>query len=95
MNKNVIQSSTNDPAEVIVQFIKKLDVFIKESIININKMKYKHQQMANFWKGDQYNAFSDILAQSIKDAAKELAELEKLKKQMIEKAELLRKATNK
>lgn len=94
MNKNVIQSSVNDPVEVIIQFVKKLDVFIKESINNINKMKSRHQQMANFWKGEQYTTFSNILAQSIKDAAKELSELQKLREQMVKKAELLRRASN-
>ena len=57
-------------------------------------MKSKHQQMANFRKGKQYDDFSAVLANSIKDAAKELAELQKLREQLIKKAELLKQATN-
>ena len=91
---NTIQSSVSNPVEVINQFVKTLDGFIKESIVNINKMKSKHQQMANFWKGKQYDDFSAVLANSIKDAAKELAELQKLREQLIKKAELLKQATN-
>ncbi len=91
---NTIQSSVKDPVIVINQFIKTLDVFIKESIVNINKMKSKHQQMANFRKGDQYNKFTAVLSQSIKDAAKELTELQKLRDQLVKKAQILSKAVN-
>ena len=93
MAGNTIQSSVSNPVEVINQFVKSLDTFIKESIVNINKMKAKHQQMANFWKGKQYDDFSVVLSNSIKDAAKELTELQKLKEQLIKKAEMLKKAT--
>lgn len=91
---NTIQSSSSNPVEVINQFIKSLDIFIKESIVNINKMKAKHQQMASCWKGKQYDDFTNVLANSIKDAAKELQELQKLKEQLTKKAELLSKAMN-
>lgn len=86
---NTIQSSVKDPTLVINQFIKQLDIFIKESILNINKMKTKHQQMSNYWKGEQYNRFTAILSQSIKDAAKELTELQKLREQLAKKAQIL------
>ena len=91
---NVIQSSAKDPSVVLEQFIKSLDIFIKESVVNLNRMKSKHQQMASLWKGEQYNKFSAVLATSIKDAAKELAELESLRKQLLVKAAQLKKAAS-
>lgn len=88
---NVIKSSSKKPSEVVALFIKKLDTFIKESIDNINKMKARHAQMASFWKGEQYDQFTSVLSQSIKDAAKELMELQKLRKELAVKLEILRK----
>ena len=91
---NVIQSSAKDPVAVLELFIKQLDVFIKNSIVNINKMKAKHAQMANSWKGEQYDKFSAVLMKSIQDAAKELAGLQSLRKQLVAKLEVFRKATD-
>lgn len=91
---NTIQSSSENPVEVINQFVKSLDLFINQSINNINKMKSRHQQMASSWKGDQYNKLTQILSQTIKDAAKELAELQKLREQLVKKADMLRRAVN-
>jgi len=91
---NIIQSSEKNPVLVIEQFIKSLDIFINQSIANINSMKNKHKQMAYYWKGEQYNRLTLILSQTIKDAAKELMELQELKKQLVIKADIFRKATN-
>lgn len=71
-------------------FIKKLDSFIKESVLNINKMKQKHQKMGALWKDDSYNKFTLVMAQSVKDAAKELNELQNLKNALIKKSRELK-----
>lgn len=91
---NVIQSTDKNPVVVLNQFIKELDVFIQQSVANIKKMKTKHQQMANFWKGEQYSRFTAALNESIKDAAKELNELQELKKQLMKSAAMLKDSTN-
>ena len=91
---NVIQSSSKDPVEIINQFIKSLDSFILQSKTNISKMKNRHLQMANSWKGDQYNKLTAVLSQTIKDSAKELIELQKLREQLVKKADMLRRAVN-
>lgn len=87
----VIQSSTNNQVEVIDRFVKELNDFIKESIAILNQMKSKHQQMGYHWKGQQYDNFTTVLVDTIKDAAKELAELENLRKQLVEKSKILSK----
>ena len=88
---NVIKSTEKNPAVVIDSFIKELEKFIAESTNNLNKMKRKHQQMATVWKGKQYDDMTKLLSQSIKDAAKELLKLQKLREQLIQKSILLKK----
>ena len=88
---NVIKSTEKNPAVVIDVFIKELEKFIAESTNNLNKMKRKHQQMAAVWKGKQYDDMTKLLSQSIKDAAKELLEMQKLREQLIQKSILLKK----
>lgn len=77
-------------AAAIEVFVKKLDAFIKESVANINKMKQRHQKMASVWKDDSYTQFTAVLAKSIKEAAKELSALQKLKEDLIAKLKILR-----
>ena len=77
-------------AAAVEQFIKKLDIFIKESVNNINKMKQRHQKMGASWKDESYTKFSAVMAQSIKEAAKELTELQNIKNQLIKQLKLLK-----
>lgn len=92
---NQISSNTNNRAEVYYQYIKQLDTFIKNQILTLTNLKKKHQQMAFSWKGKEYDNFSAIIMQTIKDAAKELAELEELKEKLVAEANTLKLAEDK
>ena len=91
---NVIQAKTTRPDLVLENFIKKLNAFIAQTNANLKKMKQKHQQMAAHWQGDQYNHFTAVLNETIKDATKELVELTKLKTQLDKKLVEMREAMN-
>ena len=91
MPSGVIESSENRPAEVVFDFIKKLDKFIEDITANIIKMKNKHQQMSFYWKGDQYNAFTNVLALAITNANKELNALKELREKLKKQAEFFRR----
>ena len=92
MARTTIQSTTERPDLVLENYIKKLDTFLAQSMLNLKNMKNKHQQMSVSWKGEQYDRFTVILNETIKDAAKELTEIQKLREFLVKKLKEIKEA---
>lgn len=89
MDKSSIKNSSPEALEA---YASKLDKFIGSVAEYMVQIKKTHENMNEFWKGDQYENFSDYIASVTDSVRKQLIELDQTKKFVKDKAQKLREA---
>lgn len=86
------QSIKNSSPEALEAYAKRLEQFINNTTEYMISIKKTHENMHEFWGGDQYDNFTDYIDSVTDEVRKQLIDLDHTKKFIRDKANKLRTA---